>query len=253
MNYIGLWTFIRREMGRFSRVAIQTLVTPWISALLYIFVFGRVVGTRIDQIEGVAYVDFVLPGILMMNIIMSAFMQTAFSLYFQRFARHIEEVLVAPFAYWEMIIGHIVGGVMRAVAVGAGIYIIAVFFSTASFAHVGLFFFYALSVAVLFSFIGLLIGLWAQSFEQLNILNTFVIMPLSFLGGMFNSVAMLPPLLRSAVQFNPFFYFIDGIRYAMIGVREADAGIGAMVIVGSLLALGFLVWHLFRIGYRLRV
>ena len=240
-------------MGRFSRVAVQTLITPWISALLYIFVFGRVVGSRIDTIGGVTYIDFVLPGILMMNIIMSAFMQTAFGLYFQRFARHIEEVLVAPFAYWEMIIGHIIGGVLRAVAVGIGIYIIAVFFSAASFQHPLLFFFYALSVAVLFSFIGLLIGLWAQSFEQLNILNTFVIMPLSFLGGMFNSVTMLPAALQRVVIFNPFFYFIDGIRYAMIGVREANAGVGVVVVLLSLIVLGGLVWHLFRIGYRLRV
>src|SRR3989338_2422356 len=228
MNIIGLWTFVRRELGRFSRVAVQTLITPWISALLYIFVFGRIVGSRIDSIGGVEYIDFVLPGILMMNIIMGAFMQTAFSLYFQRFARHIEEVLVAPLAYWEMIIGHIIGGVLRAVVVGAGIYVIAVLFSAASFTHVGLFIFYALSVAILFSFIGLLIGLWAQSFEQLNILNKFIV-------------------------FNPFFYFIDGIRYAMIGVHEANTGIGILVIIGSLFVLGGLLWHLFRIGYRLRV
>ncbi|OGZ43888.1 MAG: hypothetical protein A3J55_00450 [Candidatus Ryanbacteria bacterium RIFCSPHIGHO2_02_FULL_45_17b] len=253
MNIIGLWTFVRRELGRFSRVAVQTLITPWISALLYIFVFGRIVGSRIDNIGGVEYIDFVLPGILMMNIIMGAFMQTAFSLYFQRFARHIEEVLVAPLAYWEMIIGHIVGGVLRAIVVGMGIYVIAVLFSAASFAHVGLFIFYALSVAVLFSLIGLLIGLWAQSFEQLTILNTFIIMPLSFLGGMFNSVSMLPALLQKVVLFNPFFYFIDGIRYAMIGVHEASVSTGILVIMGSLLVLGGLLWHLFRVGYHIRV
>jgi|SRR3989344_2942763 len=253
MNIIGLWTFVRRELGRFSRVAVQTLITPWISALLYIFVFGRIVGSRIDTIEGVEYIDFVLPGILMMNIIMGAFMQTSFSLYFQRFARHIEEVLIAPLAYWEMIIGHIMGGVLRAIVVGAGIYIIAILFSAASFIHVGLFIFYALSVAVLFSLIGLLVGLWAQNFEQLNVLNTFVIMPLSFLGGMFNSIGMLPLFLQKFVLFNPFFYFIDGIRYAMIGVREANTGMGIFVIVGSLLVLGGLLWHLFRVGYHLRV
>ena len=252
MNVIGLWTFIRREFGRFSRVAVQTIVTPCVSALLYIFVFGRVVGTRIPHIEGAEYIDFVLPGIITMNIIMAAFSQTAFSLYFQRFARHIEEVLVAPFAYWEMIVGYVIGGLLRAVTVGIGIYIIAVFFSAASLAHFWLFLWYSLSVAILFSFIGLLIGLWAESFEQLNILNTFVIMPLSFLGGMFNSVSMLPPWLQTVVLWNPFFYFIDGVRYSMINVREADAGIGMLVIVCSLAGTGVLVWHLFHKGYRLR-
>ena len=252
MNTIGLWTFIKREFGRFSRVATQTIITPCISALLYIFVFGRVVGTHIPQIEGAEYIDFVLPGIITMNIIMAAFSQTAFSLYFQRFARHIEEVLVAPFAYWEMIIGYVLGGLLRAVTVGIGIYIIAVFFSAASFAHFGMFMFYALSVAILFSFIGLLIGLWAESFEQLNILNTFFIMPLSFLGGMFNSVSMLPPWLQTIVHWNPFFYFIDGVRYSMVNIREAHAGIGLLVIICSLVSTGVLVWYLFYKGYRLR-
>lgn len=252
MNIIGLWIFIKREMGRFSRVAVQTIVTPCVSALLYIFVFGRIVGSRIPHIEGSEYIDFVLPGIITMNIIMAAFSQTAFSLYFQRFARHIEEVLVAPFAYWEMIIGYVIGGLLRAVTIGVGIYIIAVFFSAASFAHIGLFMWYTLSVAVLFSFIGLLIGLWAESFEQLNILNTFIIMPLSFLGGMFNSVTMLPSWLQTIVVWNPFFYFIDGVRYAMINVREADGRIGMFVIICSLIGTGVWVWYLFRKGYRLR-
>jgi len=252
MNTIGLWILIKREMGRFSRVALQTLITPWVSAVLYIFVFGRIVGSRIDTIGGVAYIEFVLPGILMMNIIMAAFSQTAFSLYFQRFARHIEEVLVAPFAYWEMILGTTIGGVARAVVVGIGIYGIAIFFGAANFAHMGLFIFYALSVAILFSFIGLLIGLWAQGFEQLNIFNTFIIMPLSFLGGMFNSITMLPPWLQAFTKFNPFFYFIDGIRYSMIGVREANGTVGIAVILASLVVLGVLAWYLFRIGYRLR-
>lgn len=252
MNWIGLKTIIKRDFQRSIRVAGQTLITPWISALLYIFIFGQVIGSRIDLLPGIAYIDFVLPGIIMMNIIMSAFSQVAFSLYFQRFARHIEEILVAPLSYGEMITGYILGGVVRALMVGAGIYVIAVFFSAASFAYVWLFFFYAISVSVLFSLIGILIGLWEDSFEQLNVLNTFIIMPLSFLGGVFNSVTMLPPMLQTITYLNPFFYFIDGVRYSMIGIREANATVGVAVILISNTVLAYVVWRLFQNGWRLR-
>ena len=148
---------------------------------------------------------------------------------------------------------NIVGGKKGIIIVVMVLGILGFCLRVGSFAPVGFFIFYALSVAVLFSLIGLLIGLWAQSFEQLTILNTFIIMPLSFLGGMFNSVSMLPALLQKVVLFNPFFYFIDGIRYAMIGVHEASVSTGILVIMGSLLVLGGLLWHLFRVGYHIRV
>ncbi|MFC1595160.1 ABC transporter permease [Patescibacteria group bacterium] len=252
INWVGLYTFIRRETERFLRVTIQTLITPWISALLYIFIFGHVIGKRIDFMAGVEYIDFVLPGLIMMNIIMSSFSQTSSSLYFQRFARHIEEVLVAPLSYLEMIIGYVIGGVVRSMIVGLGVFFIAVFFSAANLDNFLLFLFYSLSVAVVFAFIGLLVGLWAKHFEHLAVLNTFVIMPLSFLGGIFNSITMLPPALQTVVKFNPFFYFIDGLRYSMIGIQEANAVIGLFVIFSLIICLGCLVWYLFKIGYKIR-
>lgn len=252
MNTIGLQTFVRREVERFLRVSIQTLVSPWISALLYIFIFGFVVGRSIDVIAGVRYIDFVLPGVLMLNIIGAAFGQSSSSLYFQRFAKHIEEVLVAPLSYFEMIIGYVFGAIARSVAVGFGIFLIAVFFSAANLAHVGLFLFYIVAVSIIFSFLGLLVALWSDSFEQLNILNTFVITPLTFLGGVFNSIHMLPEKMQVVMRFNPFFYFVDGIRYSMIGVREANTAIGLAVIFGLILFFGGATWYLFRIGWRIR-
>lgn len=252
VNWVGLFTYIRSEVLRTFRVVTQTLVTPWISALLYIFIFGQVVGSRISLIGGVPYVKFVLPGILMMNIIMSAFSASSSSLYFARFIKNIEEMLVAPFSYLEMIVGFTLSAVARAVLVAAGIYIIAIFFGGASVAHVGLFFLYAVGVSIIFALIGILIGLWAKGFEQLTILNTFIITPLSFLGGMFYTLDMLPPVLRGIAQFNPFFYFMDGIRYSMIGVHEANLGVGLAIMGLLILVLGALVHHLFKIGWRLR-
>ncbi|MBI4022882.1 ABC transporter permease [Candidatus Berkelbacteria bacterium] len=251
-NWIGLYTIMRREVERFFRVSGQTLVTPWISALLYIFVFGQVVGQRISEIGGHSYIDFVLPGVLMMSVIGAAFGQSSSSIYFARFARHIEEILVSPLSYAEMILGFIVGVVIRSLTVGVGIYVIAIFFSAATISHFWLFLFYLVAVSIVFGFLGIIVGLWAKGFEQLNILGTFVITPLSFVGGVFNTLDMLPESLRAIAQWNPFFYFIDGIRHSMIGFSEGNATVGYVMVIGSVLVLGLLTEFLFRRGYGLR-
>lgn len=252
MNIIGLKTLIFQEIQRFFRVWIQSLVSPWINALLYILIFGVVVGSRIDTIVGVSYIDFVLPGIVMMNIIGAAYMQGAFGLYFKRFARHIEEILTAPFSHFELMIGMMTAGVVRGLVVGLGVYVIALFFTTATIAHLFLFILYSVGVSLIFGFIGLLIALWADNFEQLSILQTFVITPFIFLGGVFNSITMLPEPAQVLVRFNPFFYFVDGLRYSMIGVQEADPLIGAGVIIGCIVLFGGWTWYLFKIGWRIR-
>ena len=252
VNYIGLQTFVSREIQRFLRTFVQSILSPWISAVLYILVFGLIIGKKIDLIGGVEYIDFVLPGIVMLNLIGSAFSQSAFSLYFQRFARHIEEVLIAPISYLEMILGYVAGGVARGLVVGVGIYFISIFFGSASIVHFWLFVFYAIAVAVIFSLLGLLVGLWSDSFEQLSILNTFIITPLTFLGGVFNSIYMLPVKAQMFVRFNPFFYFVDGLRYSMIGVSEANVWVGLIIIFSLIIVLGGVVWYLFKIGWRIR-
>jgi len=252
VNWIGLKTFIHRELQRPLRVPIQTFITPWIMALLYIFVFGRVIGSRIEAVGGVSYIDFVLPGILMLNVLMAAFSHTSSSLYFQRFARHIEEILVAPLSHFEMILGYVLAAVVRASIVGAGVFLIAVFFSAANLEHLFLALLYMLAVSILFSLIGLLVGLWANQFEHLAVLGICVITPLSYVGGMFNTLDMLPYPLRWITRFNPFWYFMDGMRYALIGVHESNLLIGALLIFFLLAAVGTLFWHLFSIGWRLR-
>lgn len=251
-NWIGLYTFISREIGRMFRVWIQTLIAPWSGALLYILIFGRIVGQRIAPIHGVHYIDFVLPGLVMMNVIASAFLHTSSSVYFMRFVRHIEEILVAPLSYVEMIVGFIAGGVARAIVVGVGVYAMAVFFTTATVAHFWLLLFYLISISIVFSLLGMLVGLWSKSFEQLSLPSIFIITPLTFLGGVFNSIDMLPPQLKWITLANPFFYFVDGFRYAMIGIRESNATVGNTMIIGFILVLGYLIWHLFKIGWRIK-
>jgi ABC-2 type transport system permease protein len=252
MNIIGIQTLIIQEFQRFTRVWVQSLVSPWMSALLYIFIFGSVVGSRIDLIVGVEYIDFVLPGIVMMNLITSSYMQGAFSIYFKRFQRQIEEILVAPFSNIEMLVAFVIGGVVRGLIVGLGVYIIALLFTTASMNHFFLFITYSIAVTLIFSLVGILIGLWAENFEQLNVLSTFVIMPLTFLGGVFNSITMLPPAFQTFVKLNPFFYFVDSLRYAMIGIREGSAFGANLLMLGLIVGLGGLTWHLFQRGWKIR-
>ena len=253
MNYVGLYTLIKQEIERFMRFIIQTLIAPWISAVLYIFVFGSILGSRINTIEGVPYITFVLPGVLMMNVLSSAFTQSSSSLYFQRFTKNIEERLVAPLSHAEMVIGYLVGAVARAVVIGIGIVIIGVAFNAVSMYNFPLFIFYVVGVSIIFGLIGLFVGLWSNNLEQLSLLNTFVIMPLSFVGGMFNSVKMLPSYLQLIARFNPFLYFNDGIRYSMTGYHETNILAGMSMIILLSILLFVLIWHLFSIGWKLRV
>lgn len=252
VNWIGFWTIVRREWSRLMRVPIQAFVAPWISALLFIFIFGFVVGGRISHIGGHRYLEFVLPGILMLNIVNAAFLQASSQIYFSRFLRYVEESLVSPLSYAEMIAGILSIVIVRSVVTAFGILVIAALFGATSIDRLGEFFFWIVSVSVVFGFLGIIIGLWANNFEQLTILNVFFIQPLSFVGGVFNTVAMLPPWLKWMAFGNPFFYFINGLRHSMIGFTEAPAylGIGFTVALAAVLAVG--VWRLFSIGYGLR-
>lgn len=252
MNSVGLYTFIRRDVDRIRRVATQTLISPWMSALLYIFIFGFIIGKNIENIAGVTYLEFVLPGILMMNVIGAAFIHTAFNIYFQRFSRYIEEILISPLSYMEMLVGYISGAVIRSVIVGAGIYVIALVFGAAQIVHPFWLLFYIIAVAIIFAMVGILVGLWANGFEQLNVLNTYIIMPLSFLGGVFYSVSMLPQNMQFITYANPFFYFIDGLRYSMIGLSESNRAIGIALIFGLIFILGSIIWYIFKTGWRIR-
>jgi ABC-2 type transport system permease protein len=252
INWVGLGTIIRREMLRLMRVPVQAFVAPWISALLFIFIFGFVVGGRIALIGGHPYLEFVLPGIVMLNVVNAAFLQSSSQVYFARFMRYVEEVLVSPLSYAEMIIGVIAVVMIRSLVTAVGILLIAVFFGAAGIHGIFEFAFWILVVAIVFGLLGQIVGLWAENFEQLTMLNIFFITPLSFVGGVFNTVDMLPHWLRWMAWANPFFYFINGLRHSMIGFREAPEGLGALVTVTLAGVLAVIVWRLYKIGYGLR-
>lgn len=252
INWTGLGTMIRVEVERFMRIITQTIVAPLITALLYIFIFGSVVGSRIEEIGGARYIEFALPGILMLSLIGTAFAQSSTSLYFKRFAKHIEELLVAPISNATLILSFLLGSVIRGLIVGFGVLLIAVLFGAAQFHNIFLFLFYIIGVASIFGLLGIIVGLWAKGFEQLNVLSTFLITPLTFLGGVFYSITMLPEVMQTVVLWNPFLYFVDGIRYAMIGISEVSLTFGMSFVLALNILLFAIVWHLFNIGYGLR-
>jgi len=252
INTVGIYTFIRREVERVFRVVIQTLVSPLISATLFIFIFGSVLGKKIDLIAGIPYIQFVFPGILVMNMLSSAFEHSASSVYFQRWIKSIHEILVAPFSYLEMVFSFVSSAVARSLVVGTGILVIGLFFGAVQIQNFPLFLLLGVVIATIFSLLGILVGLWAKSFEQFGLIGTFIIMPFSFLGGMFYSVDLLPETVQRITVFNPFFYFIDSMRYATIGYHESNLVVGAFVITGLIVLLGTLVVYLFKIGWKIR-
>ena len=252
VNWIGLNTMVRREVSRMMRVPIQAFIAPWISALLFIFIFGFVVGGRITEIGGHRYLEFVLPGIVMMNVVNAAFLQSSSAIYFSRFIKFIEETLVAPLSYAEMIAGSLSVVVLRATVTGIGIMFMGVFFNATHIESWPLFLFWIVSVSAVFGLLGIIVGLWSKSFEQLNMPVVFFLTPLSMVGGVFNTVEMLPTWLRWLAWGNPFYYFINGLRGSMIGYDETPAGLGVGLTMLLLVVLGGTVWRLYSKGYGLR-
>jgi len=252
INWIGLYTLLRREVERTMHVVIQTLVAPVVSAALYLFIFGTVIGTKIEDFAGVPYISFVFPGILMLSIINASFASASSGLYFMRFTRGIEEMLIAPLSYFEMLVGFVGSAVIRSLMVAALILLTGFLFGAVSLVSPIGFVFYVATISAIFAMLGIIVALWSENFEQLQVLNTFVITPLTYLGGIFYSITFLPELAATITRFNPFFYFADGIRGSMIGFNEANTTIGLFVIIGLTVLLGVLVTQLFKRGWKIR-
>ena len=190
----------QREVERTFRVVVQTLVAPVISAALYLFIFGTVIGTKIEDFAGVPYITFVFPGVLMLSIINASFASSSSALYFMRFTRGIEEVLISPFSYLEMLVGFVGSAVMRALMVAALILLTGVLFGAIALVNPIGFVLYVSAIAAIFAMLGIIVALWAESFEQLQVLNTFVITPLTYLGGIFYSITFLPELAATITR-----------------------------------------------------
>lgn len=252
-NWIGFFTLVRREVMRTKRVIGQAILTPLVTASLYIFVFGYVIGSNINLIEGIKYISFVFPGIFAMNLVMAVFSATSFSIFFMKFQKTIEDMLTLPLSYAELVISLIFGGIARALAISAALSLVAIAFGVNDLAHPLILLGYVLLSSILFGLLGVIAGIWADNnFEKFGFITNFVLTPLTFLGGAFYSVNMLPEKWQFLVHWNPIFYVVDGIRYALTGYHEASLALGIGVLAGlSVLTLGVCVW-IFTTGWKLR-
>ena len=252
MNTIGLKTLLWREVKRFCVLWIQTLVPPFLTSLLYIIIFGHLLGSRIQDIGGISYIDFIVPGILMMQVISGSFSNTSSSLYIARLQNYIQELLVAPLSYIEMVLGYVLAGTLRGIIIGLGVYLVGVFFTSATILHFGTFLYFLIFTSLLFSLLGAIVGLWGKTFDHINLPNTFILLPLSFFGGVFHSVSLLPEQFARLTYFNPIFYMVNGIRQSMLGSSDVSSFFGGSILaIMTIVAFFWCVW-LFKRGYHLR-
>jgi len=250
--YIGFLTFTKREILRFVRVANQTLIPPVLNAFLYLLIFGVFIGERIGTINDQSYLKILVPGLIVMDVINSAYQNTSSSVFIAKWSKHIQEILISPLTHVEIAVGYIIGGIVRSFFVSLCIYFIAGFFGGYTITHPILFLYFFLTIAIGFSGIGIIIALWSDDWEQLSILTSYLLTPLTFLGGVFYSLSMLPSFLKTITLFNPLFYLIDGFRYSMIGTLEGNLLL-SIVIAGSFAIITTVyTTHMLKTGYKLR-
>ena len=249
---IAYLTISRKECVRFLRIWTQTLLPSVVTMVLYYAIFGNFIGSQIKPIGGYTYMQFIVPGLVMMAVITNAFSNVVSSFYGSKFQRNLEELLISPTPYWVVIAGYVTGGVLRGLLVGALVMGVALFFTHLVVSHVFVTLVFIVLTAVLFSLAGLLNGIFAKSFDGVSIVPTFVLTPLTYLGGVFYSVHALPPFWQMVSQWNPILYMVDGFRYGMLGISDAPIAISLTVLVVLCIALLVINSFVFQRGYGLR-
>jgi ABC-2 type transport system permease protein len=247
----GFVTLVRREVQRFLRRPKNTFVPPFVTNVLYFSVFGVILGQRIEAINGVPYVLFILPGLVVLGAISNAFENASFSIFHGRWNRYIEEPLTSPLSYTQMAAAYVVAGATRGLLVGVLVAAVGAVFTDVGAARPVYLVAFALVVTGLFAAIGVVGGLWADDWDDLTMLNQFIVRPLVFFGGVFYSIGELPPLFRTASLLNPMVYMVNGVRYGFLGQSEIDPNASLAVLTGLLVATLALDAYLFERGYGL--
>ncbi len=252
MNTIAIWSIYRNEMMRFFRTILQSFISPVISTSLYFVVFGAAIGSRIEEIDGVGYGAFIVPGLVMMMILMQSVSNAAIGIYFPKFTGTVYEILSAPVSAFEIVIGYVGAAATKSLILGVLVLATAAFFVPLEVQHPLAMLAFLVLTSVTFSLFGFIIGIWADNFEQLNIVPMLIVTPLTFLGGSFYSISVLPPFWQTVTLFNPVVYLISGFRWSFYGVSDVDVGISLVAILGFFLVCLAIAWWMFRTGYRLK-
>jgi ABC-2 type transport system permease protein len=251
-NARGVWAIYRFEMHRFRRTLWTGLAVPVITTSLYFIVFGSAIGSRMSKIDGVDYGSFIVPGLMMLSLFNESIFNASFGIHMPRFTGTIYELLSAPLSAFEIVLGYVGAAATKATIVALVILATARLFIEVSIAHPAVMLAYLLLVAATFCLFGFIVGIWAKGFEQLQIIPLLVITPLTFLGGAFYSIGMLPQPWRTITLFNPVVYLINGFRWTFFGTAEVDVRV-SLAMTGFFLALCLVtVWLIFRTGYRLK-
>jgi len=252
MNLHGIKAIYMFEMTRAWRTVFQSLVSPVISTSLYFVVFGSAIGSRITEVEGVSYGSFIVPGLIMLSLMTQSVSNASFGIFFPKFTGTIYEILSAPISYLEITIGYVGAAATKSLIVGLVILGTAGLFVPIHIAHPGWMILFLVLTAVTFSLFGFLIGIWADNFEKLQIIPLLVVTPLVFLGGSFYSVNMLPEIWQKITLLNPVLYLVSGFRWSFYEIADVELSTSLSMICMFLLVCIFLVWRIFKTGYKLK-
>ncbi|WP_306005739.1 ABC transporter permease [Aquicoccus porphyridii] len=252
MNWQAVGAIYRYEMARFFRTIAQSFLSPVLSTSLYFVVFGTAIGSRINEVEGVSYGAFIVPGLIMLSVMTQATTNASFGIYFPKFIGTVYELLSAPVNFFEIVLGYVGAAATKALLIGLVILATATLFVDLTVLHPAAMVAFLLLTCLSFALFGFIIGIWARNFEQLQLIPLLVVTPLVFLGGAFYSISMLPPGWQTVTYFNPVVYLISGFRWAFFGTSDVPVALSLLAIAGFLLLCLAVVWAIFRTGYRIK-
>ncbi|CAC9603932.1 Uncharacterized efflux ABC transporter, permease protein YadH [uncultured Gammaproteobacteria bacterium] len=250
--WIAYKTIVVKEILRFSRIWVQTIFPPIITTSLYLLIFGGLMGERIGDMQGVDYLHFIIPGIILMTVIQNSYANTVSSFFLAKFNHSIEELLISPVSYWVILLGYISGGVARGFAVGLGVFIAVSFFVDLKIYSIGIVLITFLLTAILFSLAGFINAVFAQSFDDISIVPTFILMPMIYLGGMFYSIEILPEFWQVLSKFNPIYYMVDSFRMGFLGSSTTDFVVSMVVLISMILVLAVVAFYLLKRGVNIK-
>lgn len=251
-QYIAFKAIVIKEVLRFSRIWVQTIVPPVITMSLYFVIFGNLIGSQIGDMDGYPYIDYIVPGLIMMAVITNSYANVVSSFYGCKFHRHIEEMLVSPLPYYLIILGFVCGGIARGMAVGLAVSVVSMLFTTLELHNLAVIASTVVLTSALFALAGLINGVFARSFDDISIVPTFVLTPLTYLGGVFYSIHMLPEFWQRVSHINPILYMVNTFRYGFLGVSDIDIGLSYAIITAFIVALYSLALYLLKTGYGIR-
>jgi len=249
----GFGALFYKEMLRVQKVAFQTLLAPILTTLLYLLIFSHVLGKHVEVYPGVGYTAFLIPGLVMMTLLQNAFANSSSSLIQSKITGNLVFVLLAPIGYWEFFAAYVLASVVRGLVVGVGVYLTALWFAMPVLQHPLWIVLFALLGSALLGALGIVAGIWAEKFDQLAGFQNFIIMPLTFLSGVFYSLHSLPPFWQQLSRFNPFFYMIDGFRYGFFGASDVSPWLSLAIVATCFAAMAAFTLALLKTGYKLRL